>query len=197
MARPKRLNDKYTIKSIESFFSKQYHRGHKRYTYIEFADNKQIAIDRFKIKLLLAKDMKVSIMAILDVSQSFAEQVIEDDPIAAFMLSNNELTEDIKPIIPKIDPLSSKKDRENTHKKALDEIKIKTGYGKGILKDLPEKELNSKLADALYIFDCKKFDLTNTYIQHKLEEYYHQPIKIKTIQKYFNETYELFQNIKT
>lgn len=197
MPKEKRLNDKETNEVLERLFSEKYHRGHERYTYIEFAEDKQIAIDRFKTKLSLLKDMTTSVKAMLGVSDDVAKRIIEDNQIVAFMCSNSELVEDIKPLLVQYNPFTSNDDIKKVHLEVIDKIKKQTGYGTGILKDLPNKEYGSKLADALYIFDCRKFDLTFEFIKYEIDKYYPktQKIKTKTIKQYFEDTYKLYINL--
>lgn len=192
MARPVNPNHKDTKKEIEFFFKNNFHRGHRRYTYIEFADNKQQAIDRFKLKIIILKDMGVSFLTqCLNFSKDEANQLVEDYPLRTLELAEAEATNDIEPELIKIDPtLSNKEILEE-----LKEIRINLDLGKGLYKTSSERDFGTKLADTLYILDCKKFYLTNEYIKTELDKYNGYEIKLQTIKKYFNYAYEEYLNI--
>lgn len=192
MARPKNPNDQETMNEIKEFFSQKYNRNHKRYTYIEFAEDKQIAIDRFKLKLIILKDKgKTFLKNILELDDNQANKMIEDYPLEVFSISDSEAIEDIIPKKAIIDPTLSEKELLQQYRN----FRKKLDFGKGIFKESKEKELGSKLADALYIIDCKKYYLSNEFIQNELFYYYGHNIKTDTINKYFEETLELYNNI--
>lgn len=198
MPREKRLNDSETNCVIEDLFTNQINRDSKRYTYIEFAENKQIAIDRFKLKLILLKDQGRSFYKSIGVASDTIETLISYDYLHTFeMVASDCYTEDKELILAKYDPLGSIEDNQKTIEEALQKIKDHTGYGSGIFKEAKNKEFGSKLADALYIFDCRKFDLEYTFIKYQLDKYYPkgQKIKTSTIKQYFEDTYELYKSI--
>lgn len=198
MPRKKRLNTKEINDELECFFSEEYHRGHDRYTYIEFAENKQIAIDRFKFKLILLKDKGRSFYKSIGVASDTIEALISYDYLHAFeMVGSDCLLKDKELILAKYDPLGSYEDNQKAYNKTLQKIKDHTGYGNGIFKEAKNKEFGSKLADALYIIDCRMFDLEYTFIKYQLDKYYpkDQNIKTSTIKQYFEETYELYKSI--
>ena len=194
MARPKNPNTKEAMKEVEDFFTNNFNRGHRRYTYIEFSENKQQAIDRFKLKIMILKDMGASCL-----KQCFAFKedeirlMIEEYPLRTLEIAEAEATDDIEIKTVQIDPTLS---NEEILKK-IQEARKNQDFGKGLFQSSSEREFGAKLADTLFIIDCKKFHLSNTFIQAELSKYNGYDIKTTTIQKYFNYAYEIYENIPT
>jgi len=194
MARPKNPNNQETMKEIEDFFTNNFNRGHRRYTYIEFSENKQQAIDRFKLKIMILKDMGANCLKqCFDFKDNELQQMIEEYPLRTLELAEAEATNEIEIQTIQIDPTLS---NEEILKRVKEARKIQD-FGKGLFQSSSEREFEAKLADTLYIMDCKKFYLSNSFIQEELSKYNGYDIKTATIQKYFNYAYEIYKNIPT
>jgi len=195
MARPHNPNDKETMELFKMFFSKMYNRGHDRYVNLEFFQGgKQDLIEHFETKLLLLKDMGLLFMKHLGTSEEDAKLLIENDPITAFIMANAELSEAKSTKYINIDVDLSNKEILEIVKKEREKISKNEN---DFYNRTNTKELSTKLADALYIFDCKKFYLPNSFIENEITKYYGHGTNIKnsTIKKYFESTLEIYKTL--